>query len=209
ILEEFGYSRAEDEKCARLLDSYLDNHDYNFDLKRLNLLMGGENVVVAGNAPSLLDDWRKEYNEYVVIAADGACARLHDKGVLPDVVCTDLDGAPEPAAELSHLESVSVVHAHGDNAELVEEYVSEFDLENVVGTTQARPFAFENLHNFGGFTDGDRAAFLADEFDAERIELMGFDFEDSTVSDEKKRKLDWARRLLEYLGEKRGEELIN
>jgi len=56
----------------------------------------------------------------------------------------------------------------------------------------------------GGFTDGDRAAYLAEELGARRILLWGFEFERIDESDEAARarklaKLGWARRLLETL----------
>ena len=51
-----------------------------------------------------------------------------------------------------------------------------------------------------GFTDGDRAVFLADHFGAARIRLVGFDFETPNAKDRdlrlKQRKLDWAYILL-------------
>jgi len=43
----------------------------------------------------------------------------------------------------------------------------------VLGTTQVEPFG--KLFNFGGFTDGDRAAFMAHELGASRIYLVGMD----------------------------------
>lgn len=204
ILGEFGYSREADRESARLLDGYLDA----FDESRLNQLFDGKDIVVAGDGPDLLTEWKSEYGECVVVAADAACRRLADDGVAVDVVCTDLDGAPERAAQLSHGDVIVVVHAHGDNQELVEHWIGggEYDLTNVVGTTQTEPFG--TLHNYGGFTDGDRAAYLADEYGAASIDLVGFDFTDQSVSEEKARKLEWAKRLLERLGEERGERLV-
>jgi len=66
--------------------------------------------------------------------------------------------------------------------------------ENVICTTQSKPI--HNVFNFGGFTDGDRCVFLATEFGADKIELIGFDFEDEEVSAKKKKKLKWAKRLI-------------
>ena len=43
-----------------------------------------------------------------------------------------------------------------------------------MATTQSAPFG--EVHNFGGFTDGDRCVFLADHFAATRIILCGFNF---------------------------------
>ncbi|MBU2617645.1 MAG: DUF115 domain-containing protein, partial [Euryarchaeota archaeon] len=63
-----------------------------------------------------------------------------------------------------------------------------------IGSTQSAPL--KNVHNFGGFTDGDRCVFIAKEFGAESIALIGFDFEDSNVSEVKQKKLQWAKKLI-------------
>ena len=199
ILAEFGYSRDEDRRAARFLDENVEA----FDLSRLEALLRNENVAVVGDAPSLEPSSVPE--DAVVVAADGAAKRLAEAGVNVDVIVTDLDGAPAHAAEASHEGTVVAVHAHGDNVDALERYLSDFDVSNVLGTTQAAPSAFDALYNFGGFTDGDRAVFLADEFGASHIELVGFDFE--AAEGEKREKLRWARRLLENLGERRGEAL--
>ena len=71
-------------------------------------------------------------------------------------------------------------------------------LKHVVGTTQARPL--ENVYNFGGFSDGDRCVFLAKEFGAKTIKIIGFDLDDTNVTPKKLKKLKWARKLLGDLG---------
>ncbi len=63
------------------------------------------------------------------------------------------------------------------------------------------------LYNFGGFTDGDRAVFLAHHFGSRSIQLLGFDFEnvgEKPNCDEKTKlkKLGWAKRLITSLGVK-------
>jgi uncharacterized Rossmann fold enzyme len=68
----------------------------------------------------------------------------------------------------------------------------------VVGTTQAAPLP--NVHNFGGFTDGDRAVFAADHLGASRIVIIGFDLDDTSVDPFKRGKLAWARKLLGMIG---------
>jgi hypothetical protein len=73
-------------------------------------------------------------------------------------------------------------------------------LQNVIGSTQAVPL--ENVFNFGGFTDGDRAVYVAHEFGAGTIKLAGFFFDDPVVSPAKSKKLKWARRLISSLGVK-------
>jgi uncharacterized Rossmann fold enzyme len=65
-----------------------------------------------------------------------------------------------------------VVHAHGDNITQVRRILPKLS-ERVIGTTQVEPFG--KLYNFGGFTDGDRAAFIAHELGASKIWLAGMD----------------------------------
>jgi len=47
----------------------------------------------------------------------------------------------------------------------------------VIETTRSIPLS--NVHNFGGFPDGDGSVFLAREMGAKSITLIGFDFYDS------------------------------
>ena len=68
------------------------------------------------------------------------------------------------------------------------------------------------LRNIGGFTDGDRSAYLADYLGAESITLAGFDFEKPAEKPgmdvaRKRMKLVWARRYLEALAEIRGRNI--
>jgi hypothetical protein len=95
--------------------------------------------------------------------------------------------------------SVTLVHAHGDNIETLQEHLPRFT-QQLMLTTQTRPF--DGVFNFGGFTDGDRAVCVADHFGARTIRLVGFDFDRPTVKEGKdvavkKRKLAWARRIIE------------
>ena len=200
ILDDFGYSREDDRRVARFLDRRVGE----FDASCLDALFRDEKVAVVGDAPSL--ETNDVPDDAVVVAADGAVERLAEARVNVDVIVTDLDGAPAHAAEASHEGNVVVVHAHGDNLDALERYLPEFETRNVVGTTQTDPGMFDSLYNFGGFTDGDRAAFLVDEFGAARIELVGFDFE--AAEGEKREKLRWARCLLEHLEAHRDESLL-
>lgn len=203
ILEDFGFPREEDLKGARLLDRKLQ---HRFDIERLQNLVDGETVWVVGNGPSLDREVDRIDTAQVVISADAASRRLSEYGIKSDVVCTDLDGDSSHESRLSRREVIVAVHGHGDNKQLVRNWIDRFNHENTFGTTQTRPIG--NLYNFGGFTDGDRCAFLADHFGAPEIKIVGFDFDDPDVGEVKSRKLDWARRLLKELGERRGEKLV-
>ena len=195
ILEDFGFSRSLDEEAAELLRELLQGRENS--LLAAEALLSGRRAVVCGNAPSLsreLADMRNgEMDNAVFLAADGATVSLLDHGILPAIVVTDLDGPFPAILKANKLGSIVVVHAHGDNLEALKRYVPLLD--RVIGTAQCRPP--EGLYNFGGFTDGDRAVFLAREMGAASIELVGFDFEDQSVTPRKKKKLAWAKKLID------------
>jgi 2-amino-4-hydroxy-6-hydroxymethyldihydropteridine diphosphokinase len=191
ILEYFGFDRAGDEEAARLLASLLD-HD---NLLSLASLTNGNEVTVCGNAPCLKNDLKKIRG--IVFAADAAAEVLDRHGIRPDAIFTDLDGATDRFLELNREGTVIVIHAHGDNIPLLKYWVPRFP-GKLVGTTQATPHP--HVHNFGGFTDGDRAVFAADELGATHITLAGFDLDDMNVDPLKRGKLFWARKLLGLIG---------
>lgn len=188
--------RSRDEEAARLLQDLLRGREQRLPVARERIC--GRDVAVCGNAPWLgleLDGLEcvKCREKITIIAADGATAALLNRGIVPDVIVTDLDG-PFEAILLANLRgAVAVVHAHGDNLDALRRCVPQ--LKDVVGTVQCRPP--EGLYNFGGFTDGDRCVFLAKDLGAASIKLVGFDFEDESVTPRKRKKLAWAKKLIE------------
>ena len=205
ILKDFGFKREKDEEAARIASEIISRKgNKGKDVKRvIESLIKGKTAIICGNAPCLENDIReKELNndipsfprKYVVIAADGATSVLLRNAIIPDIVVTDLDGNIADIIYANRLGSIIVVHAHGDNIEMLKKILPSLN-ENVICTTQSKPVS-PSVHNFGGFTDGDRCVFLAKEFGAKRIELMGFDFEDKNVSERKRKKLKWAKRLI-------------
>jgi len=138
-----------------------------------------------------------------VFAASTAVDVLANAGVAVDLMVTDLDKNPETARRLTERGTPVAAHAHGDNVPAVREHVPTFDREHVLATTQAEPV--DAVYNFGGFTDGDRAAFLADHLGAAELVFPGWDFDDPAVGEQKAKKLDWAERLLYWLEGHRGD----
>jgi uncharacterized Rossmann fold enzyme len=191
ILEYFGFERAGDEEAARVLASLLECDN----LLSLVSLTEGNEVTVCGNAPCLKDDLGKIRG--IVFAADAAADVLDKNGIYVDAIFTDLDGATDRIIELNREGTIIVVHSHGDNIPLLKHWVPRFT-GKVVGTTQAAPLP--HIHNFGGFTDGDRAVFAAEELGAAHITLVGFDLDDKNVDPLKRGKLFWARKLLAMIG---------
>jgi hypothetical protein len=199
ILADFGYDRAGDERARDRLAELTDP----FDLDRLAAFEGAT-VVVAGAGPSLAAEADRAAGADFVVAASTAADVLAEAGVQTDLLVTDLDKNPATAGALTRSGVPVAVHAHGDNVPAIEEWVPEFTREQVLPTTQAAPRA--PVRNFGGFTDGDRAAFLADALGAASLRFVGWDFDDPSVTPTKARKLRWAERLLRWLELRRGEQ---
>lgn len=141
-------------------------------------------------------------DRYVVVA-DAATSIVADAGISIDMIVTDLDGIVEDQIRLNSEGTVAFIHAHGDNRSALDRYVGRF-AGPVVGTCQCPPPT--GMYNFGGFTDGDRAACICAELGAKEILLAGFNFDvPSSKADKskdvKKRKLHWAKAILEILAE--------
>ncbi len=174
IRAEMGYSGRDDYLAAKVLEVILVSScgstasPQEVEYLLTGLIRGRSVVVVgAGDSCRLCGKVRAD----VVIAADGALRCCLDQGVVPDVVVTDLDGLTE--GQLLLREPVYVVHAHGDNLDKVVTLVPKIR-GYVLGTNQS--VVTSHLRIYGGFTDGDRAAYLAYYFKARRITLVGFDF---------------------------------
>ncbi|MBP1912409.1 6-hydroxymethylpterin diphosphokinase MptE-like protein [Thermococcus stetteri] len=212
IVEEMGYSIEEDRKAAQILRALLLESDDYILRDELEAVVG-EKAYVFGAGPSLEDALKElDFSDGTLIAADGATSALLENGLVPDIIVSDLDGRIPDLKIANDRGAFMVIHAHGDNIDKLTSYVPLFS--RILGTTQAEPL--DIVYNFGGFTDGDRAAFLAEELGAKEIVLVGFDFgnvvgkwskpglrEHSPIWESKRKKFEFARELLEWL-EKNG-----
>ena len=211
ILKEFGFDKKEDTDSAILLNSMLDNDNH---LKKISSLIENQNVFIIGSGPSLsyAIPILQRYKKILKIVADSAVKPLLENGIRPDIIVTDLDGDAKTFRKIGKSKIIFVVHAHGDNISklnLIENF------KNCVGTTQTKSFG--KVYNFGGFTDGDRAVFLANYFNAKKIILFGMDFGErigkfsDTKPSERKTKLKKLKKgkyLLEWLALKTKSELF-
>ena len=201
ILEDMHFDRIYDENSALLFSKMLETKARKKipDIIEIDLLkkaINGKDVLVCGKAPCLKDELKNiDLRKYVIIAADGATSILMNSGVTPNIIVTDLDGNMDDEAKANELGAIMVVHAHGDNIDALGEELPR--LKRVIGTTQSKPL--ENVYNFGGFTDGDRSVFIAQEMGAKSITLIGFDFTDENVTPLKKKKLIWAEKLINMM----------
>ena len=131
-------------------------------------------MIVVGLAPRAGPPpiWRLPSSEppAVVVAADGATTACLDAGIVPGVIVSDLDGPLAAEVSANRRGSLVVVHAHGDNIEVVAEWVPQFPAE-LAGSWAGPPRPA--LLNVGGFTDGDRAVFLAEHSGAQPDPALG------------------------------------
>ena len=212
ILKDFGYSRKKDIQSCKLLDSLLPKKTRIAEIKDL---IEKKPVFVVGAGPSLPSSISilKKHKKITKIVADGATKAIIENGLKPDIVVTDLDGDIKSLKKAGRTNTIMIVHAHGDNAEKIH-LVKNF--KNCIGTTQTKPLG--KIHNFGGFTDGDRCVFLANHFKAKKIILLGMDFGTRIGKYSKTRvisrttkikKLRRGKKLLEWLAKKSESKLYS
>jgi uncharacterized Rossmann fold enzyme len=206
IVSEFGFSRRDDEDCARRLALRLARPPFApakvWDA--LDQEIRGRPVNVLGAADDAAKGLKRLRSRLPLLAADGATTAALEAGIVPTGIVSDLDGAMEDEIEATRRGAKILVHAHGDNGPAISRWLPRLEPTRVAGTCQSRPVA--PLRNLGGFTDGDRACFVAHALGATRIRLVGFDlgadpgrytgaFDPKT----KPRKMWWAQKLLDEL----------
>lgn len=193
LLKDFHISESMDKKSAQVLSSILGKNFLGID--EISKIFSGKEVIIIGDSPYF------SFNPGIVkgrvlVTADDATRHVLKLGMVPRLITTDLDADEDMLINASSSGAVMGVHAHGDNIEklnVVEKFNERF------GTTQSEPLW--NVFNFGGFTDGDRAVFLAHHFQAKRIILAGFNFYEPNSAkgkdlERKMKKLSYSRILI-------------
>ena len=212
ILKDFGYSRKKDYQSCKLLNSILPKKT---PIVKIRDMIGNKPVFIIGAGPSLSSciPILKKYKKITKIVADGATKAIIENNLKPNIIVTDLDGDIKSLKKAGRTNTIMVVHAHGDNTKKIH-LVKNF--KNCIGTTQTKPLG--KIHNFGGFTDGDRCVFLANHFKAKKIILFGMDFGTRIGRYSKTRvvnrnikiaKLQRGKKLLEWLAQKSQSELYS
>lgn len=219
ILDDFNFSRADDEKSAITLNNIIMKKG-KFNMHDVSLK---DKCIVLGAGPSIKKDIQtiKQNNlidKYTLIVADGATTACLEEEIMPDIIVTDLDGKMESIIKANQAGSILYVHAHGDNIDKIQKYVPQ--LNKIIPTTQSKPHGL--LENYGGFTDGDRAVHIATySLNMKEILLAGMDFGDTITKysrpeiknatqkadKNKKLKLEYAQKLIESL-KKNNNQLI-
>ncbi|MCK9152576.1 6-hydroxymethylpterin diphosphokinase MptE-like protein [Methanobacterium alcaliphilum] len=222
IIQDFGFSKKDDDESALYLNNFLMKQG----LLELSEFPSKKDMIVFGAGPSLKkhiknlkSTLKHDLDEFILISADGATTALLEENIIPNIIVTDLDGNMQDIQYANERGSYLVVHAHGNNLNTLKRYLP--NLKNILGTTQGT--TLECVHNFGGFTDGDRSVFLAVELGAENIILAGMDFgnivtkysrpdmdQETGHGDEiKVKKLKYAEELVEWIIENENVTIYN
>lgn len=232
ISRDLSLDREMDSRSGAILSSIiLSNQGLSSAVETLRSvrdLVQGKDVYVLGAGPEIEEDLERLVTEMtasgrwvrngtgddVLIAADGATSAALARGYVPHIIVTDLDGGIEDQLSCLGLGSMMFVHAHGDNISVIER-VAPMLKGHVIGTVQTEPLGPGPIYNFGGFSDGDRAAFIASHFGCSSITLLGFDLGgpamklmdggrrepiDDASYTRKRCKLTWANVLLALIG---------
>lgn len=213
-----------DKKATMFLDKKLDEQKVHQAQKKLIALLTGKIALIFGAGPSLKEAVRKfrqmkkqeiwKEDDIVTIAVDGAALAFLEEGLLPQIIVTDLDGSLNALLKSHEEGALLLVHAHGDNISKITKIIPLLAQERIIGTTQTEETS--KVRNFGGFTDGDRAAYLAANMGAHQVFLFAFDFgekigqyskpekyhQDVPMTERKRMKLEIAKWLLAKLAEK-------
>jgi len=208
LAEDLGINRYADETSSEIFDLLIGSYQkYYVDFDTLRNLIEGNTVFVFGAAPSLEEEikkYKKNFENNTLIAADGATSALLKVNIIPDIIVSDLDGVIADQLSANKKNSILIIHAHGDNIDVVQKTIPMIK-GPYLGTIQTNPDKYRFVKNFGGFTDGDRAVFLADFFYPKEIILIGFDcsanpgfysFQKKNNYVLKMKKLQWCQRLL-------------
>ncbi|MFW9809615.1 MAG: 6-hydroxymethylpterin diphosphokinase MptE-like protein [Candidatus Thorarchaeota archaeon] len=177
IVERLELDVGRDKKATELLSRLLADIDPQPLLDRLRNTIAGKTIIVCGAGPSLDRHLKQlqeddEISKSVIVVADGAVSVVTEQDIDCDIVVTDLDGNLEHLKDAAYKGALLIVHAHGDNMDVVESVVPK--LGNILGSTQVEPTNRAFL--WGGFTDGDRACYIIREYSPAKIILAGMDF---------------------------------
>ena len=215
----FGWAYEEDVSSASSLRDACNHHPeaerLNWTapqraetLKRLQEKIASAETVVLVGAGVRTESMEREWdNKTVFIAADGAVGACLGR---VDVLCvvSDLDGEPH-LSQAAQQGIPLLIHAHGDNVEAWKRCLHQWASRGGVPLvlTHQSDEVHIDMHNVGGFTDGDRAAcFLAWlGVDNEKVRYVGFTtdhvgpWSGTTEPARKLAKLAWMEQILYLL----------
>lgn len=158
------------------------------DVEALCSLIKSRDVCIVGSSSSLYGEVGLLDSCDAIVAADGAAAFLAERvGVTADIVVTDLDGPLGSLMRLFNEGSLPLLYFHGDN------YATAYWVSGLlpaVGVSAQCVKPGWPVLPATGFTDGDRALWLAVCCEPRSVTLLGMDTRASSAAGTKL----WLRR---------------
>lgn len=204
----------------------INQNGYRKNLEKLKKKKS-DYVWIFGAGPSLDHDFSifVAYStpKDLIVGVDGACLFLLQHKIYPDIIFSDLDGSLEAIETCLQHGSILILHAHGDNSKIVQQFSPKLLPNNFIPTIQTKPDE-PFLYNFGGFTDGDRAiSAILTWFLSVKVLLLGFTFgkiqgkyskptilkNHSEASEFKLKKLSFAKYFIKYLAKEYKNSIYN
>lgn len=224
IAQEFGFNSEKEILARDFFHRNLSSTDPKALITRISETVKNRVVCFFGAGANLIAHLKKlspilkeKRQHFFLVTADGSSNALMENNIIPDMVVSDFDGLTvSQMKSLAENRVILCLLAHGDNYQLIDDYLSILKPEfSVIGTTQAP--AHYPIINPGGFTDGDRGVFLLHHLVPldKPFFLFGYDFEgkigsyskpsylqDMPLNPVKRKKLQICRRLLALISKK-------
>jgi len=183
---------------------------------------------IFGAGPSLEKDFKvfeKHYSNQtdLIVGVDGSSLFLIERDIIPDIIFTDLDGSLDALLDCARKGSIIILHAHGDNYNIVKNFYPKIKSYPFLPTVQTKPIE-PFIFNTGGFTDGDRAiSGILNWFPKVKIILLGFTFgmiqgryskptrlkNHADAGEFKLKKLSLAKKFIAKLAETHTDQIFN
>jgi len=220
VRTSFNWNYSEDLDSAKSMsDCFGENSPFgikywNHDSRKKCLqelceeLRGCEKVVIIGAAVEKEELENLNLDNAAIIAADGSVGAVLDFDLLTCII-SDLDGGAHIDLAASKNQRF-IIHAHGDNLsrwqKVIKKWSNYATPPEIILSHQTNE-KIQGMHNFGGFTDGDRAICFAlwAGVEVENISLVGFStqkvgaWSGTTNHEIKIKKLSWMREILKFL----------
>jgi uncharacterized Rossmann fold enzyme len=220
VRESFNWDYSDDLDSAKSM-SEIFSKDAPYGLESWNLnsrnrclqdickeLRGSDRVIIIGAAVEKKELENLELENTAMIAADGSVGAIMNFDKLTCII-SDLDGGEHIDFAASKNQKF-VIHAHGDNLSRWQEIIknwSNYTTPPKMILSHQTNQNIEGMHNFGGFTDGDRAVCFAlwAGVEVHNISLIGFSIDrvgiwsGVTNQETKIQKLSWMRKVLKFL----------
>ncbi|MEN3048116.1 MAG: 6-hydroxymethylpterin diphosphokinase MptE-like protein [Candidatus Caldarchaeales archaeon] len=176
IVDELGIDPEGDRRASEFLSRVF--RDAPCVLRGLSGAVGRKLSIVVGASDNVHEDLRSlEHvlhgfrDDVYLVSADSATPALLGAGLVPDAVVTDLDCPEQELLKAYSRGSFFFVHGHGDNLDALSRLTVK--LRDRAEPTCQVPDPVGHVHNFGGFTDGDRAVHVASALGCRTIVLVG------------------------------------